>query len=232
MSQETTIKHEHVMEFLPLLADDLIDGLATCMGRAWMKMVKGQPIHEFTPSELADLGEATSHVLMGLQMGLLPANHRKELADIALGIFESRGVSADEMWQNVVAVYHDFLRVAREERSEREKISPNHFAESLSYFADGQLKEISKCMDDEWKQGWKKRENPFSLKPGERAKVVGVGNRAVLPAVTGLPVAKRQPELLGVDWSGEVSLDALWERILHKHRSFLYYRHLVDREPS
>jgi len=232
MPQETRINHEHFVEFLPLLADDLLDGLAACMGsKAWKKMVKGEPIYRFTPSELVDLGEATNHIVMGLQTGLLLAKHQKELADVALSIFKSRGVSADEMWQNVMDVYYEFLKVAREEHSERDRISPNHFRKFLLYFADGQLKEMSKYMDKEWKKGWGKRENPFRLKPDEKAKVVIVGNRAAANIIVGLLVAKNQPELLGVDWSRGVSLDVLWERILHTYRNFLYYKHFVDRKP-
>lgn len=232
MPQETRINHEHFTEFLPLLADDLLDELAACMGKAWKKMVKGEPIHKFTPSELADLGEATNHIVMALQTGLLLVKHQKELADVALSIFESRGVSVDEMWQNVMEVYHQFLRVACEEHSERDRISPNHFRKFLLYFADGQLKEMSKYMDNEWKKGWGKRENPFRLKPGEKAKLVTVGNSATVPIIVGLLIAKRQPELLGVDWSIGVSVDVLWERILRTYRSLLYYKHFVEGKPS
>lgn len=165
-------------------------------------------------------------------MGLLLAKRQKELPDTAISIFRSRGVSEDELWQNVIEVYHEFLTVARKGDGGRDRINPDHFIRFLLHFADGQLKEMSKYMGNEWKRGWKKRENPLRLKPDERVKVAAVGNRAALPIIIGLLMAKRQPELLEVDWSRGESLDLLWERILHTYRSLLYYKRFVDRKPS
>ena len=73
----------------------------------------------------------------------------------------------------------------------------------------------------------KSRENPFKLKPEEKAKVVHVGNCVTFVIITGLLVAKRQPELLGVDWSRGASLDVLWEGMLHTYRSFLLSEELT-----
>lgn len=232
MSEETRINPEHLMEFLPLLANDVLDGIASCMGKGWKKWVKGEPSRKFKQSEFAEVERAVNHVVMALQMGLLLSKRQMELGDVALSMLTSRGVSADEIWQHIIEEYHAFLRVIGKEHSERDRISPNHFGEFLAYFASHQLREMSKSMDNEWQRGWEKRENPFKLKPEEKAKLVHVGNSATFVITIGLLVAKRQPELLGVDWSRGASLDVLWEGMLRTYRSLLYHKHFVDRKPS
>lgn len=231
MPQETRIDPEHLMEFLPLLANDVLDGIASCMGKGWKKWVKGEPSHKFKSSEFAEIERATNHVVMGLQMGLLLAKRQTELGDVALSMLTSRGVSADEIWQHIIEEYHAFVRTIGKADSERDRINPNHFGEFLAYFGSRQLREMSEFMDNEWQRGWKKRENPFKLNLEEKAKLVHVGNSATFAITIGLLVAKRQPELLMVDWSRGASLDILWEGILHNYRSFLYYKHFVDRKP-
>jgi hypothetical protein len=227
MPEETKINPEHLIEFLPLLADEVLDGLAVCMGKGWEKWVKGEPSHKFKPSEFSEVERAVNYVVMALQMGLLLAKRQMELGDVALSSLKSRGVSADEIWQHVIEAYHAFLRVIGKEHSERDRISPNHFGEFLAYFASGQLREMSKSMDNEWQRSWEKRGDPFKLKPEEKAKVVHVGNCVTFVIITGLLVAKRQPELLGVDWSRGASLDVLWEGMLHTYRSFLLSEELT-----
>lgn len=63
MAQETRINPEYLAELLPLLADEVLNGLVACMGKAWDKMVKGKLSYEFTPNELADVWEARDQVL-------------------------------------------------------------------------------------------------------------------------------------------------------------------------
>ena len=230
MAEETRIAPEHFVEFLRWLADDVIEGIAKCMGKGWEKWVKGAPRHKFKPEEWAEVELAANHLVIALQTGLLLAKHQPELGDVELSIFESRGVSADEMWQGIMEAYHGFLRVTGNEHWQKDRISPNHFSEFLAYLASGWIEEMSKHMDKEWKNGWQKREYTLKLKPGEKAKVVTVGNRVAFAISTGLLVAKRQPELLGVDWSRGASLDGLWEGMLRKYRSFLYYKLSVDRK--
>jgi len=227
MPEETRINPEHLIEFLPLLADEVLGGIPACMGKGWKKWVKGEPSHKFRPNEFAEVERAANYLVMALQMGLLLAKRQMELGDVALSSLKSRGVSADELWQGVIEVYHAFLRVIGKEHSERDRISPNHFGEFLAYFAISQLREMSKSMDDDWQRGWEKRENPFKLKPEEKTKVVHVGNCVTFAIITGLLVAKRQPELLGVDWSRGVSLDSLWEGMLHTYRSLLLSEELI-----
>ncbi len=232
MPEETRINPEHVWEFLPHLADEMLDRIAACMGKGWEKWVKGEPWQKFEPSEYAEVERAANYVVMALQMGLLLAKRQMELGDVALNILKSRRLSAAEIWQSVIDVYHTFLRAIDEEHSEGDRISPSHFGEFLAYFAIGQIKEMSKSMDKEWQRGWEKRKNAFKPKPEEKAKVVHVGNIVTFVIITGLLVAKRQPELLAVDWSRGASLDVLWEGMLDTYRTFLYYKHFVDRKPS
>jgi hypothetical protein len=232
MAGEMRIAHEHFVEFLPFLADDILDGLAACMGKGWEKWIKKEPLHKFKPSESAEVERAANYVVMALQMGLLLAKRQPELGDVALSILKSRGVSADEIWQGVIEAYHDFLAFTGNEHREKGRISTNHFGEFLSYYASGWLRKMSKHMDKEWQKGWEKRRYPFKLKPGEKAKVASVGNYATFAILIGLLVPKRQPELLGVDWSRGASLDVLWEGMLRIYRNFLYYKHFNNGKPS
>jgi len=232
MSEETGIAPEHFEEFLPFLADDVLDGLAGCMGKGWQKWLRKEPLHKFKPDEKAEVESAANYVVMAVQMGLLLAKRQPELGDVALNVLKSRGVSADEIWQGVIEAYHGFLGFSGSGYSEKGRINPEHFGEFLSYYASGWLREMSRHMDKEWQKGWGKRVNPFKLKPGEKAKVASVGNYATFAILTGLLVPKRQPELLGVDWSRGASLDVLWEGRLRTYESFLYYKHFIDRKPS
>jgi hypothetical protein len=232
MSEETRISPEHLMEFLPFLADDVLDRLAACMGKGWKKWVRREPSHKFKSSEFAEIERAAKYIVMALQMGLLLAKRQMELGDVALSMLKSEGVSADEVWQPIIEEYHAFLSSIGKEDSGRDSISPNHFGEFLAYFASHLLMEMSQFMDDEWQRAWGKRENPFKLNLKEKAKLVQVGNSATFAITIGLLVAERQPELLTVDWSRGASLDVLWEGIFHTYRVFLYYKHFIDRKPS
>lgn len=221
MSQETRISPDHLVDLLPRLANDVLDGVAACMGKGWKKWVRGEPSHRFGPNELAEVEKAVNYVVMALQMGLLLAKRQTELVDVALSMLESSGVSADEVWQAIMEEYHAFARTINKEDSGGDVISPDHFGEFLAYFASHQLMEMSQFMDDEWQGAWRKRANPFKLNSGEKAKLVHVGNSATFAITIGLLVAKRQPELLDVDWSRGGSLDVLWEGIFHNYQRFL-----------
>lgn len=230
MPEETKIYPEHFMEFLPLLADDVLDGIARCMGKGWKKWINNEPRHKFKPEEYAEVERAANYVVMALQMGLLVAKRQPELVDVQLSDLKSRGESIDELWRGMIETYQGFLRLCGYEHLEKDRINPEHFGEFLSYYASAWLREMSKHMDKEWQKGWQKRTAPLhKFKPGERAKVDRVGNYAVLAILTGLLVAKRQPELLGVDWSRGASLDGLWEGMLMTYKSFVYYKHFVEK---
>jgi len=232
MAGETRIDPEHFVEFLPCLADDILNGLATCMGKGWEKWVRKEPSHKFKPSEYAEVERAINYVVTALQMGLLLAKHQPELGDVSLSVLKSRGVSIgeiDEMWQGIIEEYHSFLEFTGNEHGKSGRISPNHFGDFLPYFAIDWLREtMSKHMDKEWQNGWKKRENPFILNPKEKAKIATVGNYATFAILIGLLVVRKQPELLGVDWSRGAPLDELWDRMLFEYRDFLYYKHFVE----
>lgn len=235
MSEETRIDPEHFGEFMTFLANDVLDELAGCMGKGWQKWVKGQPSHKFEPEERAEVERAANYVVMAVQMGLLLAKHQPELVDVQLRDLESRGESVDELWRGMMEAYQDFLGFSGCEYSERDRINPEHFGEFLSYYASGWLQEMSKRMG----KGWQKRikNKPLhEFKPEERAEVERVGNYAVVAILVGLLLAKKQPELLGTDWSRGASLDILWEGMLETYRSFvfykLYYKHFVERKAS
>ena len=124
MAGETRIDPEQFVEFLPFLADDMLDGLAACMGKGWEKWVKKEPFHKFKPDESAEVERAANYVVMALQMGLLLAKRQPELGDVALSILKSRGMSADEMWQGIIEVYHGYLGFTGSEHWERAESVP------------------------------------------------------------------------------------------------------------
>jgi len=233
MSEETRILPEHFTEFLPLLADDVLDGIAACIGRGWKKWINNEPPHKFKPEEYAEVERAANYVVMALQMGLLLAKRQPELVEVPISDLRAKGGSVDELWQGMMEAYQGFLRICGYERPEKDKINPNHFEEFLSYYASTWLREMSKQMDKEWQKGWQKRAAPLHrFKPRERAKIDMVGNYVVLAILSGLLIVKKQPELLGVDWSRGASLDMLWEGMLRTYQSFMYYKSFVERKAS
>jgi hypothetical protein len=231
MSEETRINPEHLTELLEFLALDVLDGIAGCMGKGWKKWVRREPSHKFKPGELAEVERAVNYIVMALQMGLLLAKRQTQLQDAALNMLKSGGVSPHEVWEPIIEEYHAFLRTTGQGDSAGGNISPGQFGEFLAFLASDQLMEMSQLMDDEWQKAWRKRENPSKLNPKENAKLAQVGRSAGFAIIIGLLIAKRQPELLMVDWSRGASLDTLWKGILRTHTEVLYYKHFVDGKP-
>lgn len=231
MPEEININHEYLAEFLPLLADDVLDGLARCMGKGLEKWVKKGPTCALKPEESSEVERARNYITMSLQMGLLLAKKDQKLGDVALSFIKSQGVSVDEIWQVIIDVYQSYLEFNGQNNSESERIHSKYFEDFLTYYATLQLREIFRLMDKEWKKGWKNRKNPFKLKPGEKAKLVSVGNRVTFLIFTSLLIANKQPELLQVDWPRGASLDVLWQGMMKTYQSFIYFKTFVDRNP-
>ena len=234
MSEEKRIAPEVFVKFLPFLADVVLDGLAKCMGKGWQKWVKGQLSHKSKPEELEEVERAVKCVVIAVQMGLLLAKRQPELVDVGLREIELRGESVDEQWQALLEAYQGFLEFDGREYSERGEINPEHFGEFLAYFASCWLRDMSKVMGKEWQKEWQKwfKNNPLhKVKPEERAAVKTVGNYAIVAILVGLLLAKKQPELLGADWSRGASLDMLWKGMLETYGKFqvdLFYEYFAE----
>ena len=219
---ETRIDAGQLEHFLPLLAEGIIDGLVACPVTAWERWLNKESRHQLEPDLTLEVDLATNQLVVALQIGLLLAERQPELRDVSLAILKSRGMSADEGWLAIIEPYQGFVSYTSKEHWERDRINPSHFGEFLSYLGKGLLLEMVKQAGKNWQEACRKR-GEFKLKRGEKAKVLIVGNYVCMSFLLGLILAKRQPELLGVDWSMGASLDMLWKRVLQTYRAFLYY---------
>ena len=224
---ETRIDAGKLEHFLPFLAEGIIDGLVACPVTSWERWLKKEPLHQLEPDPNPEVDSATSQLVVALQIGLILAERQPELRDVSLTVLKSRGMSADEGWLAIIEPYQGFVSYKSKEHWERDRINPSHFAEFLSYLGKGLLLEMVKQAGKNWQEACRKR-GEFKLKRGEKAKVLIVGNYVCTSFLMGLILAKRQPELLDVDWSMGASLDMLWKRILQTYRDFLYFTIYVD----
>lgn len=232
MPEETVIKAEHIEDLLTTLADNVINGLFDCMGKGWQKWARGEPEHKFKPHEFADVERAAQYVVSAVQTGLLLAKRQPSSVDVLFRNWKAGGPPVDEFWRGIMEVYQNYLEYNGSKCSPRDRIFSGHFSEFLPFWAVGWLRLMAVDMDKGWQKAWHKSiASPHKLKPAEKNKIDSVGNSVVGAIVIGLVIARRQPELLDVDWSRGASLDALWEGMLFSYKGFLYYTHFVSRRP-